>query len=125
MVLLSIFDSHSFVESWSHYFFYRFYIFQYKNIFPVSSILHLPSIKTKNFANLLFDKDDFQLCAEWHFFATSHGKSPCDGIGGCVKRLLRLASLRKTNRGHILNVNDLFQFCIEKISGIIFFPCDS
>ena len=28
----------------------------------------------KNFANLVNHKDDFQIPAEWHFFATAHGK---------------------------------------------------
>ena len=34
----------------------------------------------KNFLNL------FDIPAEWHFFATSHGKGPSDGIGGTIKR---------------------------------------
>ena len=34
--------------------------------------------------------------AEWHFFcATSHGKWPCDGIGGTVKRLPANDSLQR------------------------------
>ncbi|KAG1702387.1 hypothetical protein GQR58_004511 [Nymphon striatum] len=33
----------------------------------------------KNFANLCYHKSDFGLDAEWGFFGTSHGKSPCDG----------------------------------------------
>ena len=32
--------------------------------------------------------NDFDLAAEWTFFATSHGKQPCYGIGGTVKRLV-------------------------------------
>ena len=28
------------------------------------------------------------------FFATSHGKSPCDGIGGTIKHLVARASLQ-------------------------------
>ena len=40
----------------------------------------------KNSLNLCFHKQDFGIEAEWIFFATSHGKSPCDGIGGAVKR---------------------------------------
>eukprot|EP00112_Aurelia_sp_Birch-Aquarium-sp1_P016223 Seg366.9 transcript_id=Seg366.9/GoldUCD/mRNA.D3Y31 product="ARL14 effector protein" protein_id=Seg366.9/GoldUCD/D3Y31 len=36
----------------------------------------------KNFLNVCHHKGDFGLSAEWSFFATSHGKSPCDGIGG-------------------------------------------
>jgi len=39
----------------------------------------------KNLLNLFFHKSDFGLDATWSFFATSHGKSPCDGIGGVVK----------------------------------------
>ena len=34
----------------------------------------------KNFLNLCYHEEDFGVKAEWHFFATSHGKSPCDGI---------------------------------------------
>ena len=32
--------------------------------------------------------------AESHFLATSHGKSPCDGVGGTVKLLVANASLK-------------------------------
>ncbi|KAG1714604.1 Endochitinase [Nymphon striatum] len=39
-------------------------------------------------------------------FATSHGKSPCDGIGGTVKRLTAQASLKRTVTGHILDIVD-------------------
>ena len=35
----------------------------------------------KNVINLCHHEDDFGLAAEWNFFATSHGKSVCDGIG--------------------------------------------
>lgn len=48
----------------------------------------------KNFTNLLFHKEDFGVEGEWHFFATSHDKGPCDGIGGTIKRLSRRASLQ-------------------------------
>lgn len=47
----------------------------------------------KNFASLCHHKEDFNLDATWHFFATSHGKSACDGIGGTLKRLAAKASL--------------------------------
>lgn len=46
----------------------------------------------KNFVNLTFHVEDFGIPAEWHFFATSHGKGPCDGLGGTVKRLAARAS---------------------------------
>lgn len=40
----------------------------------------------KNFLNLCMFEKDFGIKAEWHFFATSHGKSPCDVLGGTFKR---------------------------------------
>lgn len=46
----------------------------------------------KNFFNLCHHATDFNVTAEWVFFATSHGKSPCDGIGGTIKRTATRAS---------------------------------
>lgn len=43
----------------------------------------------KNFLNLCLFREDFSFEAEWHFFATSHGKSPCDALGGSFKRNAR------------------------------------
>jgi hypothetical protein len=55
----------------------------------------VPNIRiTKIFATFYFTKKDFNVEAEWHFFATSHGKGLCDGIGGTVKRMARRASLQ-------------------------------
>ena len=48
----------------------------------------------KNFINLCHHKDDFNLEHVCNFFATSHGKSACDGIGGTVKRPAAKASLQ-------------------------------
>ena len=39
----------------------------------------------KDFINLCCHKNHFGINAEWVFFTTSHGKLPCDGIGGAVK----------------------------------------
>ncbi len=75
----------------------------------------------KNFRNLMQHKEDFGLQAEWHFFATSHGKSPCDGIGGTVKRSASRASLQATTSSHILTPRDLFQYAENKIKNIQFF----
>ena len=38
-----------------------------------------------NFSNISYHEKDFGVKCEWHFFATSHGKNACDGIGGTVK----------------------------------------
>ena len=52
----------------------------------------------KNFLNLCHHQADFGIEAEWHFLATSHGKSACDGLGGTVKRLAARASLFEQTR---------------------------
>ena len=61
---------------------------------------------------------DFNATAEWKFFATSHGKSPCDGIGGTVKRLAARVSLQAPREGQILNPESFYQWCRSNISGI-------
>ena len=75
----------------------------------------------KNFANLRYHKHDFGVSAEWIFFATSHGKNPCDGIGGMVKRLAARASLQRSIDNQILTPQQFFKFCEENIHGITFF----
>lgn len=74
----------------------------------------------KNFVNLAHHRADFDCDAEWHFFATSHGKGPCDGIGGTVKRLAARASLQKLTSDHILTPLDLFNWAVENIKKIKF-----
>lgn len=70
--------------------------------------------------NLCHHKDDYEIEAEWNFFATSHGKSPCDGIGGTVKRLAARASLQATDTGHIMTPSQLFEWAKTNIKGITF-----
>ena len=74
----------------------------------------------KNFHNLCYHSEDFGLDAEWAFFATSHGKSPCDGIGGTVKRTTTTASLQRTTINHILTVDSMYAFCVVNIKSITF-----
>ena len=47
----------------------------------------------KNFINLCHHQQHFNMDAEWIFFATSHGKSPCDVDGGFVKRFFAKRTL--------------------------------
>ena len=75
----------------------------------------------KNMSNLCHHHEDFGVDAEWHFFATSHGKGPCDGIGGTVKRLAARASLQKTLTGQILTPTDLFSWAKTNTAGVSFF----
>ena len=74
----------------------------------------------KNFLNLCNHSNDFGFEAEWVFFATSHGKSPCDGIGGTVKRTTAKASLQRASNNQILDVNSMYDFCVEQIDSICF-----
>ena len=58
--------------------------------------------------------------AEWHFFATSHGKGPCDGVGGTVKRLAARASLQRTCDKQILTPRQLYEFGCSDIPSVNF-----
>ena len=72
----------------------------------------------KIFLNLCLHNSD--LNCEWNFLATSHGKSPCDGIGGTVKRLVIRASLQPPISNQILTSDKMFEFCVKEIKGIDF-----
>lgn len=70
-----------------------------------------------NFLNLLYHEKDFAVKAEWHFFATSHGKGACDGIGGCVKRAAYRASLQNKT---IVTTEKLYEWACEFFKKIDF-----
>ena len=52
--------------------------------------------------NLCLHKQDFSVDAEWVFFATSHGKSPFDGIGGTVSTMQQKDPFTLSGLGHFL-----------------------
>lgn len=64
----------------------------------------------KNFSSLCKFKSNYGIEAEWHFFATSHGKGPCDAIGGTIKRMATRASLAKEREHPITNARELFNW---------------
>ena len=72
----------------------------------------------KNFLNLCLHNSDFSVKCKWNFFATSHGKSPCDSIGGTVKELVTRASLQQPISNNILTADKMFEFCLEEMKGI-------
>ena len=74
-----------------------------------------------NFINLCMHKSDFGFDAEWNFFATAHGKSPCDGIGGTVKRVTANESLKRTHNNQIINAEEMYNFCNLHFKEITFF----
>ena len=59
--------------------------------------LHSNTINSKNLTNLIHHQDDRQLSAEWHFFPTSHGKSPLNVMGGTVKCLVPQLSFQNNH----------------------------
>lgn len=82
------------------------YLFQTKLVQYVKSVLGTKKIiffsdgapsqykNKKNFLNLCLFNNDFGIDAEWNFFATSHGKSPCDALGGSFKRNAKLHNMK-------------------------------
>ena len=74
----------------------------------------------KNFKNLCKNHDDIGISAEWNFFVSSHGKSPCGGIGGTTKQLAARANLQRSTSDKILTPSDLFRFCGKQLHGIKF-----
>ena len=73
-----------------------------------------------NFLNMCYHEKDFGLSCVWHFFATCHGKGPCDGVGGTVKRLTARASLQRPEKDQIVTPEHMFKFCKDNIAGITF-----
>ena len=72
----------------------------------------------KNFLNLCLHKDDFGIPAERPFFATSHGKGPCNGLGGTIKREATKASMQRPYYNQILEPKHLFDFINTNLKGI-------
>ncbi len=73
-----------------------------------------------NFYNMTLHEHDFGIPAEWHFYATSHGKSACDGLGGTVKRLVTRASLQRPLHDQILTPLKMFDWAKSNILGMNF-----
>ena len=76
-----------------------------------------------NFVNLTYHETDFNVEAEWHFFASAHGKGPCDGIGGTVKRHARKASLQAISGHQIKSAKSLFDWAVSYFKKIDFGFC--
>ena len=79
----------------------------YKNCIKVSS--------------LVFHKEDFGIEVDWTLFASSHGKSTCNGIRETVKHLVARASLQGPLSEQISNFESLHELVMETISKITFF----
>jgi hypothetical protein len=76
-----------------------------------------------NFINLCHHNTDFGINAEWHFFATSHGKGPCDGVAGTTKSLAVRSSLQ---HHQILTPAQLYSWAKEHLPSIhVHYVCNS
>lgn len=64
----------------------------------------------KHFSNIFHHEHDFQRPAQWNFHATAHGKGPCDGAGGTIKRMARRASLQMITDCQISTANELYEW---------------
>lgn len=74
---------------------------QFKNRFIAAA---LPSLQCRHDLNI-----------QWHYFATSHGKGPVDGIGGSVKR--QVWSAVKERKDIVTNAST-FVAAAEKVSNV-------
>ena len=81
--------------------------FLIKKLFFISDGAASQYKNRKNFASLCQFKNKYKIEVEWHFFATSHGKGPCDAIGGTLKRMATRASLAKEREHPIKNAKEL------------------
>ncbi|CAC5406234.1 unnamed protein product [Mytilus coruscus] len=67
-----------------------------------------------NFVDMSFWKDDFDFEVEKHFFGSRHGKGPCDGESGVVKRS---ATVAVAARGCIIsNAQDFYLYAKKQLS---------
>lgn len=74
-----------------------------------------------NFKNVCMHKTDFGVDAEWNFYASCHGKGPCDGIGGTVKGSAYRDNLGRNCEEQIRNAKQLFDYCVGKFQNIHFY----
>ena len=71
--------------------------------------------------NLPYHRTNFGLSANWNFFATSRGKSSCDGLGGAIKRKLVHRSLAQLYQNQILTAKNAFNFRKTAMRNIFFY----
>jgi hypothetical protein len=74
----------------------------------------------KNLANMCMHKNDHGVPCKWYFFASGHGKSACDGLGGTTKALARRAASRKKNPYQITTCKELYNFLSLKMPRVKF-----
>lgn len=66
----------------------------------------------------MHEKDFNIKVSSYNFFATSHGKSPCDGIGGTLKRTVMRHCIRSPPENQITNAREMYEYAIKNIQSI-------
>ena len=77
-------------------------------------------IDCKNFIDLCHHQQDFNMDAEWIFFATSHGKSPCGDIGRFVKCYVQKLCLQRPLHYQILSYLSMLNLYAREIPSTFF-----
>jgi hypothetical protein len=96
-----------------------FFIFQVEKIFYQSDGCAAQYKNKKAVANIWFHERDFGIPAEWHYCATAHGKSACDGVTGRMKYLVRQHSLRATKpEEHITTAFAMAKWLQNNVKGV-------
>lgn len=76
-----------------------------------------------NFSNMTYLQKKTGISLHWNFFATSHGKGACDGIGGTVKRMAYRASLQRPVHSQITTPKHFFDWATNYFKNISFDFC--
>ena len=69
----------------------------------------------KNLINLCHHQQDFNMEAEWIFFATGHDKLPCGRVGGFVKCYVAKRSLQRPLNDQVLSYQSMLDLYVRKI----------
>lgn len=124
---LCIISDHLVHDTVAVYTFQKHLIDDIKNIAPsVEKVIYFSDGSSsqyknkKNFVNVCHHVTDFGIKSEWNFFASSHGKNACDGIGGTTKREITRVSLQRPYTDQILMPKDMFDYCSQNISGVTY-----
>ena len=89
----------------------------------LNKVHHFSNGCSAQYNNCFNHFNNFGINAELNFFATSHGKNACNGIGGSIKRSISKASLQRPLDKQILTPEEAFKYCTENLSDRIPFFC--
>ena len=92
-----------------------------KNHFTFLAVVEDSTKTTITLWVLSSHKHGFGISAEWVFFATKYCKSPCDGIGGAVKRHVAKRMFERFLNNQISDYEAMLDLCESEMMPIKFF----